>query len=280
MDPYEILGLKYPSTKEEIKARYIELARKHHPDKLAHLPLEERQAHEDLFKKINVAYELLKNQEFTNSSHTEWKGMWSYMEQFMSDPELFRNMGPLLKKVVDTAREYKKQKGSEHFIKVEVTLEEIHQRKDKKLRLFLKNIIEPVFIYIDCSRYPTHLYTHITPNGQTLFIHIEYVVKEHSIYCVDLFENNDLMVEVELSLLDYFRGTTRELLYLDNTTLHIDIPMWSNNIITLPNKGLNERGDLKIVPRIVLPDAETLLTWDLKKLEMLVEILDSQSKMM
>jgi len=75
MDPYEILGLNYPCTKEEIKARYRELARKHHPDKHQHLSKEEIDAHEQEFKKINLAYELLTKKEFEYTTKNEWKGI-------------------------------------------------------------------------------------------------------------------------------------------------------------------------------------------------------------
>lgn len=274
MDPYHILGLSYPSTKEEIRARYLELAKKHHPDKLAHLPEDERKENEETFKKITVAYELLNKQEFHNTSQGEWKGMWSYMENFMNDPTMLRNMSDLLKNVVDIAREYKKQKGSEHHIKVEVTLEEVHMRKEKKLRLFLKNISEPVFIMVDCGCYPSFLYTHITPKEQTLFIHLEFVLKHHETYILDdLFEPYDLVTEIDLTLYEYFVGAEKTLKYLDGSTIHYIIPRVSLKPVLIEKKGLYEKGTLRILPRICVPTEEEIAKVDLKTLEKLIKYL-------
>lgn len=274
MDPYHILGLSYPSTKEEIRSRYLELAKKHHPDKLAHLPEDERRMHEETFKKITVAYELLNKQEFHNTSQGEWKGMWSYMENFMNDPTMLRNMSDLLKNVVDIAREYKKQKGSEHHIKVEVSLEEIHMRKEKKLRLFLKGIQEPVFITVDCGCYPSFLYTHITPKEQTLFIHLEFVLKHHDTYVLDdLFEPYDLVTEVNINLYEYFVGAHKTLIYLDGTSIDYMIPKYSLKPILIERKGLYEKGTLRILPKIEVPTEEEISTMDLKTLEKVIKYL-------
>ena len=273
MDPYEILGLNFPSTKEEIKIRYYELAKKHHPDKLIHLSLEERQVHEELFKKINVAYKLLTEKDLNDTSQNEWKGMWSYMDNFMSDPTMLKNMGDLLKNMVNVAREYKKQKGSEHHIKVEVSLEEIHNRKEKKLRLFLKNRSDPVFINVDCGNYPDFLYTHITPSEQTLFIHIEFILKQHDVYTLDdLFDTNDLISEIPITFYEYLIGCEKRMLYLDGKELIITIPKWDLNSIIIKNKGLNEKGNLRIIPKIIFPTDIDFLSLDLKDFEKLVKI--------
>lgn len=284
MDPYHILGLTYPSTKEEIRSRYLELAKKHHPDKLNHLPEDEKKVHEETFKKITVAYELLNKQEFHNTSHGEWKGMWSYMENFMNDPNMLRNMGDLLKNVVDIAREYKKQKGSEHHIKVEVSLEEVHLRKEKKLRLFLKNIQEPVFINVDCGCYPSFLYTYITPNDKTLFIHLDFVLKNHDTYVLDdLFETYDLVTEVNITLYDYFIGGQKSLTYLDGSLIHYTFPPYCLEPILIEKKGLYEKGTLRILLKVCVPTKEEILKVDLKTIEKITKYLKqlySQTSMM
>uniref|UniRef100_A0A6C0CTN1 J domain-containing protein n=1 Tax=viral metagenome TaxID=1070528 RepID=A0A6C0CTN1_9ZZZZ len=284
MDPYHILGLSYPSTKEEIRSRYLELAKKHHPDKLAHLSEEERKAHEETFKKISVAYELLNKKEFNNTSQCEWTGIWSYMENFMNDPNMLRNMSDLLKNVVDIAREYKKQKGSEHHIKIEVSLEEVHLRKEKKLRLFLKNIQDPIFITVDCGCYPSFLYTHITPNEQTLFIHLDFVLKQHDTYVLDdLFEPYDLVTEVNVTLYEYFTGGQKSLIYLDGSLINYTLLPYSLNHILIENKGLYEKGTLRILTKICVPTKEEIAKVDLKTLEKIInnlKLLYSQTSMM
>lgn len=273
MDPYDILGLSYPCTKEDIKQRYRELAKLHHPDKLSHLSEEERKEHEEHFKKISVSYKLLMENDFSETSKTEWKGLWGYMDQWMKDPEMLRNMSDLLKKVVDVAKEYKKQKGSEHFIKCEVTLEEVHLQKEKKLRLFLHQIEEPVFILVNCGKYPTYLYTHITPQGKTLFIHLEFILKEHDVYYIDdVFSKNDLLAEIQLTLEEYMMGGERSLVYLDGSVFTVSFPRASLDVIVIENKGLFEQGVLRVVPRVILPTLEEISKVDLKDFEIFLKV--------
>ncbi len=263
MDPYEVLGLTYPSSKEDIKARYHELAKKHHPDKLHHLPEEDRKKHEETFKKINVAYELLSKSDFEYSSKSEWKGIWSSVESFMSNGNV---LGDLFANVIRVAKEYKSQKPSEHHITVNVTLEEVHQRKDKKLRLFLNKIMDPIFIKVNCGCYPSYLYTHLTKEEKTLFIYITFELAFHPVYSLDtLFNTNGLYTQIELSLYDYFNGITKELVYLDGTILPIIIPPCCQEEIVIPNKGLFNRDELTISVRIKVPSLNTFLKLENKR---------------
>lgn len=249
MDPYEVLGLSYPSSKEEIKSRYYELARKHHPDKLQHLSLEERNLHEEQFKKINLAYELLSKTDFEYSNKHDWKGIWSSVESFMNTTQMTA-FADLLSNVIHIAKEYKKQKASEHHITISVTLEEVHNRKDKKCRLFLKNVVEPVFITVNCGCYPSYLYTH-----QSFFIYITYELQSHPLYSLDtLFDTYDLYAEIPITLQEYFTGTHKEIEYLDNTYLPVDIPPFSKEPIHLPDRGLFNKDVLTIVPKVKLPE--------------------------
>ena len=59
-DYYEILGVGREATEKEIKAAYRKLARKWHPDLR---PPAEKAAAEKKFKRINEAYEVLKDPE-------------------------------------------------------------------------------------------------------------------------------------------------------------------------------------------------------------------------
>jgi DnaJ-class molecular chaperone len=252
-DPYEVLGLTFPSSKEEIKARYYELAKKHHPDKLQHLQPEERTKHEEHFKKVNLAYELLTKTDFEHSNKTDWKGIWSSVESFMQTSQMTA-FADLLSNVIHIAKEYKKHKTTEHHITLEVTLEEVHNRKEKKCRLFLKNVPEPVFIKVNCGCYPNYLYTH-----DSHYIYITFQILPHPIYSLDsLFDTFDLYAEIPLTLLEYFTGTTKEVEYLDQTYIPVHIPPFCTDPINLPDKGLFNKDLLTIVPKIKLPASQDI----------------------
>lgn len=55
-DDYFVLGVLKSATVKEIKRAYTKLAFKYHPDKLSHYSAEVVRDHEELFKRISVAY--------------------------------------------------------------------------------------------------------------------------------------------------------------------------------------------------------------------------------
>lgn len=300
MDPYEILGLKYPCKKDEIKRRYYELARKHHPDKLSGLNDEDKKMNEEKFKKINLAYELLNNSEFSNTTKGEWKNIWSWsMDMFMGNS----NVNKLINDIFNSVREYKKQKrgqesdtdnlnnmfsnfvneynefkknkGSEHHINVEVTLEEAHKNKEKKLRLVLNGIDNPIYIKVNCGFFPKYVHTYITPEDKTLFIHITFILKPHKLYYLDdIMETNDLFTEIEINLFEYFNGCTKELNDLDDNKYTIEIPKCNHDNIIIENKGLHYKGNINVMINVKLPSNDDFKNIDSKIYDNLLENLE------
>ena len=273
MNPYDVLGLKCPCTKEDIKKQYHKLARKHHPDKLVNLSDEEKQENEEMFKKINLAYELLSNNDFKETPQKDWSGIWNYMEAFMNN-SASANTNEWIQGIVNIAREYKKHrsKRSNHHINVEVSLEEVHKRKEKKLRLFLKGIDDPVFVTIDCGCYPSFMHMHITPDDKTLFIDIDFTLKKHSEYLLDnLFDSKDIYAHIDINLYEYFNGCTRTLEDLDGEQFTIDIPRCNQDDISIDNKGLFGQGKLVIFTNTILPEKDKLKHIDETEYNILLE---------
>ena len=58
--PYEVLGIKAGASRSEITAKYREMVRQYHPDKVANLGPELRELAEQRMKEINAAYDYLK----------------------------------------------------------------------------------------------------------------------------------------------------------------------------------------------------------------------------
>lgn len=73
MNPYKVLGVSEDATQEEIRAAYLQLVKKYHPDKYTDNPLKEL-ANEKL-KEINEAYELLTKK---SQSTSAGRGQQSY----------------------------------------------------------------------------------------------------------------------------------------------------------------------------------------------------------
>ncbi len=59
---YQVLGLNSSASNKELKKAYRKMALENHPDKVGHLGEDIRQAAEEKFRQINLAYEKIKKQ--------------------------------------------------------------------------------------------------------------------------------------------------------------------------------------------------------------------------
>ena len=59
---YRILGISADATNDEVKKAFREMAKKYHPDKVSHLGEEVKKAAEEKFRKVNEAYETVKEE--------------------------------------------------------------------------------------------------------------------------------------------------------------------------------------------------------------------------
>lgn len=251
MNPYAILGLTYPSTREQIKARYHELALKKHPDKLLHLPEAERDAHEQEFKKINIAYELLTKSEF---EYNTIKNDWTDIASFFNDPDLLRDANDIVQNIIKQMKSYTAKLLTEHYINVDVTLEEVYTKKDKRLRLFLKGCVEPIFINVNCADHPFRIYKHKL-SSYTLDIHITFNLLPHDIFAFDtLFESKDVFCNLQISLYDYLYGGTKEIEYLDKSIIRVRLERCSIESIEISNRGIDNEGKLIVFVKVILPE--------------------------
>ena len=66
MNPYKVLGVSENASQEEIRAAYLELVKKYHPDKYADNPLKELAG--EKLKEINQAYEMLTKKQTSSGS--------------------------------------------------------------------------------------------------------------------------------------------------------------------------------------------------------------------
>lgn len=251
-NPYDVLGLDEGATIAEVKARYIKLAKVHHPDKLsAELSGSEREYHEELFKKITVSYRYIQESHTrgreagggfwwneNSSGATDWTAMWKQVFQ-------------------ETMAEVKKRY---HSVKMPVTLEDVHKKKVRKLEIFLRNVSDPIYIKVNCGLYPK---TTVLHGG--MIIKIRFVLQDHPVYHLDnLLGTQDLYTSCDVYLSEYLRGITIQLPYLDGTEVKVCIPPFVEleKPIVCEGKGLWEAGDLFVKLRLVSPDREAWKTLD------------------
>ncbi|MCS6823291.1 MAG: molecular chaperone DnaJ [Cytophagaceae bacterium] len=141
-DYYEILGVPRNASQEEIKKAYRKMAIKYHPDKNPNNP-----EAEEKFKEAAEAYEVLSNpekkQRYDQFGHEGLSGNGGFSGGGMNIEDIFANFGDIFGEDGPfssffgghTGRGRAKRKGSNLRIKLKLTLEEIANGTEKKIKV-------------------------------------------------------------------------------------------------------------------------------------------------
>jgi hypothetical protein len=261
-NPYDILGIPKTATFAEARARYFQLARKHHPDKLHHLSEEERKKNEEFFQKISAAYSRIEKGEDANTtSHQKadhWRTIWSKVEGVFQRPEIWECMLHVLKGTFDDApKDTALTLG--HTIRVPVTLQDLHLGKRKKLQLFLHGIEQPVHTQLQCKNFPKEHEFTTCIEGKNHSISVGYNIIPHEIFRLDdILGTQDLYVDIDITWYDYVFGSHKEITYLDGTLIHVPFHPFDrvDYPVRIEGKGLAGKGDLYVSHHIRHPTHE------------------------
>lgn len=111
INPYNVLGIPQTADYKTIRKKYIELAKKHHPDNFA----SNNKVSEEKMKKINYAFSLIKESVHHKIVHFYYKGKFTQTE--ISEAILRYNKGQSLNKI---AREMNRSREAirRHLIKL------------------------------------------------------------------------------------------------------------------------------------------------------------------
>ncbi|MGF6906255.1 J domain-containing protein [Fusobacterium sp. PH5-44] len=129
MDLYELLGVAKNATKDEIKKKYREMAKKYHPDRFVNASKDEKEKAENMFKDINNAYETLidddrraeydgksgsTNDDFFNGKGKKKKNEGNYQESYEDIYNMFSkgNMDEMFNDFMKKGTTSKEDKGN------------------------------------------------------------------------------------------------------------------------------------------------------------------------
>ncbi|MCH2197657.1 MAG: molecular chaperone DnaJ [Flavobacteriales bacterium] len=141
-DYYEVLGVSKGATDSEIKKAYRKLALKYHPDKNP----DDKEA-EEKFKEAAEAYEVLSNaqkkQQYDQFGHDGMRGGFGGGGGGMNMDDIFSQFGDIFGGAFGGGgfggggqRAGRRTKGSNLRIKVKLTLEEVAEGVQKKIKVF------------------------------------------------------------------------------------------------------------------------------------------------
>lgn len=147
----------------------------------------------------------------------------------------------------------------EHVFKLTVSLNEVHRRKNRKVRLFLQNYPkDPVMVEVDFDTFPEMVHYHVV-HGTKHRIVIQMVPKKHPVYYWDpLLGGYDLYTTVPISLYEYLTGAIKIIPRLGEDVeepLMLEVPAFIGlkSPIVYENMGLRGKGALYVMVEVILP---------------------------
>ena len=143
-DYYQILGVARDASSADIKKSYRKLARQYHPD------VSKDAAAEEKFKEVNEAYDVLKDTE-KRQAYDRFGSNWKQGHEF--DPSGYASGGYSTGDFSDffesifsggfqqgSPFQQQKQKGADHHLKLDITLEEAYGGGSKTIQFSQKSV--------------------------------------------------------------------------------------------------------------------------------------------
>lgn len=277
-DPYAILGVKRGADAATIRARYLELAKKHHPDKVRHLPVNEQLANEEMFKKVVAAYQYIQcdcnntkgycggdgdgDGDGNSGTYFRWKEVWDKWVGHNTIESLASAFQNVAVEVIRNTAAAATTGGVKKY-KAPITLLELHENKQKVFRVWVgqkESMKKPLV----CTVLP-HEFLYSVTSEVEVFPGVFLVadIKDGPVYHSCAENAWDLEIDIEIDLMDYLLGCKRELPMLGEAGEYEVIlpPYYEGGDMRKPliidGKGLAGRGNLRIYWNILLPKNAT-----------------------
>jgi len=239
---YNILGLKSGASKEDIKKAYKDIALSCHPDKLVNLDDNDtKNAKIEKFKMATIAYNnLMNNTEAVEAEDWDLNDLsWKDILDDLLQEDIVKDT---IKTLADSFffRKNQKELTFEHNVSVEVSYSEVLYNFKKKLRLILVDINEPLFIDINCGNFPKVIKEYYDDVDNLHEITINMTLKNQEPFEHIILENGyiDIILNIEIPLVNYIIGYTKEIEYIDGSTMLIEIPSFQKDFFEIPKKGI------------------------------------------
>lgn len=259
-NPYIILGLPIGSSIDDVKKVYKSIALKSHPDKINNISdINERNKRIKEFIDSTNAYNRILKGDYNCDSNDYDSNDYNYDDYkftFEDWEETINNIrqSDLFKDVVSMIMKFK-SKIKKHNINVDIKYADYFSNHKKKLRLFLKGIEEPIYINLDCKKYPSCIINYFDDNDNEHEITIQMTFINDKIVNNDFYHNDsddsdnsnkiDIYYNMKIDTIDYLIGNTKELQFFNKEIIKINIQPFAKEFI-INNYGIN-KGNLIII---------------------------------
>ncbi len=275
-DFYQILGVDRDASGADIKKSYRKLARKYHPD------VSKDTAAEEKFKEVNEAYDVLKNEE-KRAAYDRFGSDWKHGHEFNPGgysggfsggdfSDFFESIfGGGFQQQGSTFRQAR-QKGADHHLKLDITLEEAYAGGAKTIQFSQKAVMGGRFAGPELKKLKIKIPRGVTSGqkirlakqgalapdgGEAGDLYLEMNILPHRFFRLD---ENDVILRLPLTPWEAARGTTLKVPTLaGDVELKIKPGMQSGQKMRLKGKGLSAhgKGDQFVEIMIQTPPADS-----------------------
>jgi len=252
-NPYKILNIPLDSSIDDVKKAYKNIALKSHPDKLNNIKdINEKNKKIKDFMEATNAYNSIMNKNDINFDDFNFDDIDINYDDWT---DTFNNItnSNLFKEVINVFMKFK-NRIRKHNINVDIKYSDYFNPNKKKLRIFLKNVIEPIYINLDCKKFPKHIINYFDDNDNEYEITINMILINdininNGFYHIDndnndIEKNIDIYYDIDIDTIDYIIGNTKELIFINKEILNIIIDPFTD-IYIKKELGING-GDLII----------------------------------
>lgn len=229
-NPYKILNINDNVSIDEVKKAYRKIALRSHPDKLNNIiDIEEKKNKIKEFTDATNAYNQIINNDHIKIDYNNWEETFDYI----INSKIFNDFINIILKPSN--------KTIKHNFNLDITYNEYFSKNKKKIRIFLKDCIEPVFIELDCKKYPQSIINYIDDNDieHEIIFNLNIINDNKLYYHIKNDDGSiDIIYDMIISTAEYITGNIRELIYLNKEILLINIEPFSNKYI-INNLGIN-----------------------------------------
>ena len=231
-NPYKILNINDDSTIDEVKKAYRKIALKSHPDKLNNIKdIDEKNKKIKEFTEATSAYNQILNNEDLNINYNNWEETFDYIINSQLFKEFLNVMTAKTNNNIIT-----------HAFNLDITYSDFYNKNKKKTRIFLRDLEEPIFIDLDCKKYPKIVITHIdeNENEHEIIFNLNIVNNNKNYYHIkNDDESIDIIHDMLITTAEYIAGNIREHVFLNKEILLIKIEPFSKKYI-INDLGINK----------------------------------------
>jgi len=258
-DFYQILGVDRDASNADIKKSYRKLARQYHPD------VSKDAAAEEKFKEVNEAYDVLKNEE-KRAAYDRFGSDWKHGHEFNPGgypggfsggdfSDFFESIfGGGFQQQGSPFRQAR-QKGADHHLKLDITLEEAYEGGAKTIQFSQKTVQGGRLASPELKKLKIKIPRGVTSGqkirlakqgglapdgGEAGDLYLEMNILPHRFFRLD---ENDIILRLPLTPWEAARGTILKVPTLaGDVELKIKPGMQSGQKMRLKGKGMSAHG--------------------------------------